>query len=558
VPRPPGPPGLPAAAAARGSRAAVVGPHHLATTAGLRVLDRGGSAVDAAIATNAALAVVVPSGCGLGGDAFWLVWDATDRRLYGLNGSGRAPAAASAERLRAAGLTEVPRRGPHSISVPGAVRSWSDAHARWGRLDRGTVLADAIELAESGFPAWDGFIDAVERTSLVADAVLGPTNAFRAVYRPHGRPWRPGETVRSPALARTLRRIAEEGFDTFYDGELGARQTSFLATLGAPFAVSDLRDHRSIWTEPITMTYRGKTVATHPPNSVGLTGLQLLGILDRLPAPAGVAFGPSGWSDPRWIHAGIEAAKLALADRDRGIADPATMPSAADRLLDPAYLDGLAARIDPRRAALDGPPVRLLVGGTVYLGTVDRDGWAVSLIESHSAGFGSTVVDPETGIHYHSRGASFSLEPGDPNELRAGRRPIHSLVPAMTFRQPLDTATGPWIVHGSMGGDAQPQILGQIASALIDGGADVASAVAAPRWGLEPDGGSLAVVDVETRFDDGVLASLEDLGHPLRRGGPYSGPGHAHAIELVDGGPAFGGSLAAATDPRSAGRPAVR
>jgi gamma-glutamyltranspeptidase/glutathione hydrolase len=516
--------------------------------------------VDAAIATNAVLAVVVPSGCGVGGDAFWLVWDAPARRLHGLNGSGRAPAAASAERLRLAGLTEVPRRGPQAISVPGAVRSWADAHARWGRLDRGEILADAIELAEAGFPAWDGFIRAVELTAPIADAVLGPANDFRRVYRPAGRPWRPGERVRTAALAATLRHLAETGFDAFYDGALGERQADFLAGLGAPFAAADLHDHRSDWTEPLTMTYRGRTVATHPPNSVGLTGLQALGILERTGSPAPDSLGPAGWSDADWVHLAIEAVKLALADRDRAIADPADGGDAVARLLDPGYLADLASRIDPSRARLDGGPVRLLVGGTVYLATVDREGTAVSLIESHSAGFGSTIVDPRTGIHYHSRGASFSLVPGDPNELRGGRRPIHSLVPAMTFREPVGDATGPWLVHGSMGGDAQPQILAQIVSAIVDGAADIATALTIPRWGLEPAArpGPLTVVDVETRFGSGLLADLERRGHPLRRGGPFSGPGHAHGIELIDGGPAAGGSLAAATDPRSAGLPAVR
>jgi gamma-glutamyltranspeptidase/glutathione hydrolase len=542
-----------------GSRGAVVAPHHLATAAGLRVLAQGGSAVDAAIATNAVLAVVMPNGCGLGGDAFWLVWEASSRRLLGLNGSGRAPAAATADGLRAAGLSAVPRRGPHSITVPGAVRSWSDAHRRWGRLSRTEILADAIELASGGFPAWDGFIAAVERTAPIADAALGGDNGLRRVYRPAGRPWRPSERVRLPALAGTLGRLATDGFDAFYESDLGERQAAHLSGLGAPFAVSDLREHRSEWTGPLTATYRGRTVATHPPNSVGITGLQLLRILERFDAPAATAFGPAGWADAGWLHLGIEAAKLALADRDRAIGDPAIAP-AAERLLEAARIAELVERIDPRRARLDGAPVRRLVGGTIYLAVVDSEGSAVSLIESHASGFGSAVVDPVTGIHYQNRGASFTLSPGDLNELHGGRRPIHSLLPAMIFREPLAEAAGPWVVHGSMGGDAQPQILAQLVSAMIDGGADVALAVAAPRWGLEPEdpAAPLAAVDVETRFAPETLARLESLGHPVRRGGPFSGPGHAHAIELIDGGPAGGGTLAAATDPRSAGLPAVR
>jgi gamma-glutamyltranspeptidase/glutathione hydrolase len=210
---------------ARGARGAVVAPHHLATAAGLHVLRQGGSAVDAAIATNAVLGVVMPSGCGIGGDAFWLIWDAASGRQTAINGSGRAPAAADAAGLRAQGHTTIPKRGPLSITVPGAVRSWGDAHARHGRLSRDAILAPAIELAEDGFPAWDGFIDAVEATAPLVAAEIGPDAGFFGVYRPHGRPWRAGERVRLPALAATLGQLARDGFDAFYDGDLGERQS---------------------------------------------------------------------------------------------------------------------------------------------------------------------------------------------------------------------------------------------------------------------------------------------------------------------------------------------
>ena len=199
-------------------------PHHLATAAGLSILRAGGSAVDAAIATNAALGVVMPSGCGIGGDAFWLIWDEATQHQSALNGSGRAPAAADAAALRARGLDRIPLRGPLSISVPGAVRSWGDAHARHGRLPLSTVLAPAIELARDGFPAWDGFIGAVEATAPNVIRDIGPDAGFLAVYRPEGRPWRPGERVRLPALAATLEALATDGTDAFYDGDLGERQ----------------------------------------------------------------------------------------------------------------------------------------------------------------------------------------------------------------------------------------------------------------------------------------------------------------------------------------------
>jgi gamma-glutamyltranspeptidase/glutathione hydrolase len=552
---------------ARGARGAVVAPHHLATAAGLQALAAGGSAVDAAIATNAVLAVVAPNGCGIGGDAFWLVWDASTRRIQGLNGSGRAPAAISAQALRDTGLMELPRRGPLSITIPGAVRSWGDAHTRWGRLTRPALLDDAIELAEAGFPAWDGFIGAVEATAPAVDRALGTSDSgFRRVYRPADRPWRRGELVRLPALGGTLRRLADEGFDAFYDGDLGERQAAALQAVGGVHAASDFADHRSDWTEPIAVTYRGRAVATHPPNSGGVTGLEILRLLERFEPPPPESFGRRAWADPQWVHLGIEAAKVALVDRDREVGDPDVAPVDLERVIGADHVAAAAAAIDPTRARTDLPDVRTLVSGTIYLATADAAGNVVSLIQSHASGFGSGIVDPDTGIHYQSRGASFSLEPGHRNELGPRRRTLHSLVPAMTFRDgTIDGGDGPWVVHGSMGGDSQPMILAQVVSALVDGRADVAAAVGAPRWTVGPAGGTgpPMIVGVEadeaTGYDPVLMAELAAMGHDLvgldRLAG---GIGHCHAIELADGGPAAGGSLAAATDPRSAGLPATR
>lgn len=547
---------------ARGSHGAVVAPHHLATAAGLHVLRSGGSAVDAAIATNAVLAVVMPGSCGIGGDAFWLIWDAAAGRQHALNGSGRAPAAANAVALRERGLTVLPKRGPLTITVPGAVRSWGDAHARYGRLSRDAILASAIELARDGFPAWSGFIDETEAAAAMARAALGPDAGFFAVYRPHGRPWRPGEPVRLPALAGTLEILARDGFDAFYEGDLGEGQARGLAAAGSAIGVGDLRDHTSTWSAPIGIDYRGTRVTTHPPNSSGVVALELLGILTALEPPPATAFGPDGVIDPRWIHAGIEAAKLAMADRDAFVTDPTFRDVPVDRLLDPSRLAELARRIDPRQAAV--PPVATNPpgGGTIYLATVDADGNAVSLIESNYLGFGSGVVDPATGIHYHNRGSYFSLDPDHPNVLEPRKRPLHTLLPGMLFRDRGDgRGSRPWIVAGSMGGDAQPQIHAQMVSALVDGGVDVRTAVAAPRWYVEPADHFVPPTDVclEPRHRPGVAEALVALGHDLIETSAFdSNLGHAHAVELVDGGPAEpDGSLAAATDPRSAGLPAV-
>jgi gamma-glutamyltranspeptidase / glutathione hydrolase len=543
---------------ARGARGAVVAPHHLATAAGLAMLRAGGHAVDAAIATNAVLGVVVPSACGIGGDAFWLVWDEGAARQVALNGSGRAPAAADPGRIRAQGLATLPYRGPLTITVPGAVRSWSDVHSRFGRLSRETVLAPAIELARHGFPAYDGFITAVEGTLPAVVDALGRDSGFEQVYRPHGREWRPGERVRLPALAATLERLASVGFDDFYEGQIADRQVAGLSAVGCQVAMSDLASHTSTWAEPISTTYRGVRVTTHPPNSSGIVALELINILEQFEPPVASAFGSAGVADVRWIHLGIEAAKLAMADRDFHLSDPEFVDVPVAHLNSKGHAAELAGLIDPERAAR--PPAATVPrgGGTIYLATVDAEGNAVSLIESNYMGFGSGVVDPATGIHYQNRGAYFSLDPDHPNVLAPGKRTLHTLLPGMLFR---DGAARPWIVTGSMGGDAQPQIHAQVVSAIVDGGVDVATAVGAPRWFVDGDQHFAPPINVraERRFPAEVLDGLEALGHPVTRTIPFNGLlGHAHAIELVDGGPASpDGSLAAATDPRSAGLPAV-
>ena len=549
------------AAIARGGSGAVVAPHQLATTAGLGILRAGGSAVDAAIATNAVLAVVTGWACGLGGDAFWLAWDQATGHQAGLNGSGRAGSRADAEALRAAGRTELPERGPLTITVPGAVRSWGDAHARYGRLAPGALLAPAIELAAGGFPADDAWCAAVERAATTFDAALGAAaDGWHAVYRPEGRPWRPGERVRLPALAATLDRLAAAGWEDFYAGEIAARQAVALEAAGSLVTAADLAGHASTWTEPIAIDYRGVRATTHPPNSSGVVALEILAILARLGAPPPADFvpgdgGATAGPDTGWVHAGIEATKLALADRDRYLADPEYRPVPVDRLLDPAYAADLAARIDPARAA--APPAATLPsgGGTIWLGVVDRAGNAVSLVQSNFAGFGSGIVDPATGIAYQNRGTYFRLDPGHPNVLAPGRRTLHTLMPGMLLRD-----GRPWVVLGSMGGDAQPAIHAQVVSALVDGGVDVATAVAAPRWFPEPavPYAPPDLVRIEPRFRAGLLPALAARGHRLAVAGAFdSHLGHCHAIELVDGGPADGGTLAAATDPRSGGLPAT-
>ena len=533
-----------------GRNGAVVSPHGLASEAGLGILRAGGSAVDAAIATNAALAVVAAHSCGLGGDAFWLIWDGAD--LEGLNGSGRSGRAATLEAARAANGVRLPLRGPWTVTVPGAIRSWGDAHARFGRLPWPDLLAPAIELAD-GFPASWAWQGAVER----AAHVFASDSDWARAFRPHGRFWRTGEIVVVPGLATTLRRIADDGPGSPYDGALATRAAVYLASRGAPIDARDLAEHASTWTTPIRTSYRGVEATSHPPNSCGTIAIELLNVLGQFAAPAAGAFGALGVADAAWVHLGLEAARATLADRDRWLTDPEAMaPGALEGLLSAERAAAIADAIDPARtrprAAFDAPAG----GGTIYLATADRWGGVVSLIESNSYGFGSGLVDPETGIGYQNRGASFSLDPAHANVLAPRKRTMHTLTPGMLFRD-----GQPWVVHGSMGGEIQPQVFAQIVSALVDGGVDVATAVAAPRWAADmaEHHGPPSLTVVESRYHPQVVEGLRARGHEVVQRADFDpGMGHAHAIELLrddeTGAPT---AFAAATDPRSEGAPAV-
>lgn len=532
---------------ARGTRGAVVGPHHLATEAGLSMLRAGGSAVDAAIATNAALAVVTSYMCGLGGDAFWLIWDG--QALHALNGSGRSAAAATPEAARSDGLDAMPLRGPWTVTVPGAIRSWGDAHQRFGRLPWGRLFEPAIELA-GGFPASDAWTGAIER----AATVFGVRSAWAVVFRPHERAPRVGEIVRLRPLQGTLQRIAAEGPDTAYTGSVARSCVRYLSDFGSPLRAIDFEEHRSDWVHPVVTQYRGATAASHPPNSSGPIALQLLNVLACFRAPARAAFTPEGVADPSWVHLGLEASRLTLAERDAILTDiDAMAPGALERLLDPARARELAAAIDRERATPPAPSLLPAGGGTIYLATADAEGMMVSLIESNYGGFGSGLVDPDTGIAFQNRGAFFTLDPQHANVLAPRKRTLHTLTPGMLFRD-----GHPWIVHGSMGGEIQPQVYAQFVSSVVDGGVDVATAVAAPRWAadVERHMGPPSVTRLEDPYPAAIAQDLTRRGHNVRRTGPFdSGMGHEHAIELVED--ETGRSYAAATDPRSEGLPAT-
>jgi gamma-glutamyltranspeptidase / glutathione hydrolase len=514
---------------ARGTRGAVASPHFMASQAGLDVLQAGGSAVDAAIATNAALSVVAAHSCGLGGDAFWLIWDG--RRVHGLNGSGASAADATLETATAAGLKRMPLRGPWTVTVPGAIHSWAEAHARFGRLAWSELLAPAAEMAD-GFPATDGWVAAIERSA----NVFGTDADWARTFRPHGRAWRTGETVTLAGLAATLRLLATDGGRAAYEGALADRAGEYLASRGSPLRSDDFHAHRSEWVEPISIGYRGLQSVSLPANSSGPTALELLGLLERFEPGADAA---------RWTHVGLQAAKLALADRDAHLTDPRHMTERSiEALLAPDRLDRLAASIDPDRLT-DLPTSPALGGDTIYLATADGDGNMVSLLESNYAGFGSGLVDPATGIAYQNRGAFFSLDPRHMNVLAPAKRTVHTLVPGLLMRD-----GRPWVAHGSMGGEIQPLIYAQLVSAIVDGAASVDAAVAAPRWATHhaADDADAALAVLEARFPADVVNGLHRRGHRVELVEPYSpAMGHCHAIEAIDGG------FVAASDPRVEG-----
>jgi len=540
---------------ARGARGAVVAPHSLAVEAGISILRSGGNAVDAAVAANAVLSVVQPQSCGLGGDAFWLISEGTGgqwpsppggRRIWALNGSGRSAAGASIEAYWSRGVAEMPADGALTITVPGAVASWGDALERYGALGFARDLEPAIELAD-GFPATDIWSARVEAMELE----FAGTGNWQSTFRPHGRSWRPGEIVRVPAMARTLRRLAEGGAQSFYEGELAAEQSRFLQEAGSLITFDDLARHRSDWTEPISTTYRGVVATTHPPNSAGIHALESLNILGHFDPPDRAAFGLQG-TDARWTHLGIETAKFALEDRDRYLTDPDRMePGVVEMLLGGRHAADLASRIDPRRARR--PVIAARDGGTIYLATTDRWGGAVSLIASNWSSLGSGLVNPAHGFAYQNRGAFFSLDPRHANALGPGKRTLHTLIPGMLLRD-----GSPWIVHGSMGGNIQLQIYAQFVSAVVDGGLGIESAVAAPRWGVNPSEilGPPDLTIMEPGYSQSVRAELEELGHSLVLTEAFSSElGFCHAIEIqrFDGGAIQ--SFKAVTDPRSDGLP---
>jgi gamma-glutamyltranspeptidase/glutathione hydrolase len=477
----------------------VAAPHYLAAQTGLDMLKAGGSAVDAAIAANAVLQVVYPFVVGLGGDLFALGFDARTSQVYGLNGSGRAPQAATIERYRSLGYERMPRYGIHSVTVPGCASGWGMLMERYGRLGLARVLAPAIGYAEDGFPVGPD----LHRALTLWNGAPQTHDSWRRNFLPTGAIPPAGSVARAPHLARTLRAIAADGPAAFYQGAVAAQIAAFFAREGGLIAGEDLAAHYGDWVEPLAVEFAGYQIHELPPNTQGITALQMLGITGPLPLGAEPLA-------PETIHLAVEAKKLAFADRAAYLTDPEAMHVRPGDLIAPEYLSLRRALIDPQRVAATVAP-GVLSGDTIYLCAADGDGNVVSLIQSNYRGFGSGYVVDETGIALQNRGSSFSLTPAAANALAPGKRPLHTLIPSLATR-----AGKPAVVFGAMGGDGQPQTHLQVYTALARFGLNIQAAIEMPRWVHGADEpGEPEVLWVENRYPRATIEALQALGHTV-------------------------------------------
>jgi gamma-glutamyltranspeptidase/glutathione hydrolase len=476
----------------------------LAAMAGLRILMAGGNAADAAVATAAALNVTEPTSTGLGGDCFALFYDAKTRAVTALNGSGRAPAALTLELLAKQGFAEgLPPYHAHTITVPGACAGWCDLVARHGSMPMRDILAPAIELAEQGFPVAPVTAYFWQRG---AQRQLINSPGGRELLTEGGRGPRAGQVMRLPTLAHTLRTVADGGKEAFYRGEMARKIADTVQAHGGVMTVEDLAAHESSWVEPISTTYRGVRVWECPPNGQGLAALIALNLLEGFDLDGMEPLGAAR------LHLLIEAMRVAFADTQWYVADPAFNPLPLDALASKRYADERRKLIDPSRATVDtrrGSPVA--GSDTVYLTVVDRAGNACSFINSNYMGFGTGIVPEGTGISLQNRGYGFSLDPAHPNALAPGKRPYHTIIPALATR---DADGSLYASFGVMGGFMQPQGHVQVVVGLVDDGLDPQAALDRPRFCLTEARPS-SRVELEEGIPASVVARLVQMGHSV-------------------------------------------
>jgi gamma-glutamyltranspeptidase/glutathione hydrolase len=487
----------------------------LATQVAVDVLKKGGSAVDAAIAANATLGLMEPTGNGMGGDLFAIVWDAKTQKLYGLNASGRSPKGLSYDQMKAelAKLERetIPPLGFLPISVPGAVDGWFELHAKFGRLPMSDVLAPAITYAEEGFPVSELISYYWKRSAPVLSRQPG---AFRETFTIDGRGPEKGEIFRNPDLASTLRMLAKNGRDAYYKGEIADRIDAFFRKEGGFLRKVDFETHTSTWVDPVSVNYRGYDVYELPPNTQGIAALQMLQLLEEWDLSA------MGFGSAESIHLMVEAKKLAFEDRARHYADPDFSKIPLQGLLSDEYAAERRKLINPERALrrIDAGNPALQQGDTIYLTTADKDGNMVSLIQSNYRGMGSGVVVPGLGFVFQDRGELFSLEEGHSNVYAPGKRPFHTIIPAFVMKD-----GKPWLSFGVMGGAMQPQGHVQVLVNLIDFGMSLQEAGDAARWqhegSTEPTGGTMTdggYLMVESGISWQTVRALRMKGHDVR------------------------------------------
>ena len=497
--------------------------HPLAAQAGLDVLKRGGNAVDAAVAASAAMGVLEPMSCGIGGDLFAIVWDAKSRKLYGLNASGRAAKKATRQFFADKGMAEIPLHGPLSWSVPGCVDGWDELRKRFGTKPFAELLEPSIRYAADGAPVPEVIGGYFRGSESALRKGIGTADVY--LVGPDKHAPRVGEVFKNPALAATYRLIAARGRDAFYKGAIADRLVAFSEQHGGLFSKADFESHTSTWVEPVKATYRGYEVWELPPPGQGIAALQMLNVLE----PTNLKdLGPA--SADYW-HLLIEAKKLAFADRARFYADPEFVKVPVQELVSKEYAERRRKLIDPASAIADVPhgDPKLSTSDTIYLCAVDKDRNCVSLIQSNYHGFGSMCAPPDLGFAIQNRGTLFALDEHHPNRLEPGKRPFHTIIPAMVTQ-----GGKPRFVFGVMGGDMQPQGHVQVLVNLLDFGMNVQAAGEAPRvehvgsatpTGLPAQGSG--VVQAEPGIPEAVVAELRKRGHTVRRvarnGGGYQG-----------------------------------
>lgn len=518
----------------------VVCPHWQASEVGAEILRRGGTAVDAAIATQAALGVVYPHMTGIGGDAFWLIYDAGASTLRGLNGSGRSASIATPEWYRAQGHSQIPQRGPlAALTVPGAVASWQQAHEQLGQLPWATLLQPAIDLATNGYAVTHSQANWTHRDRTYFEAHSPVPNPFL----PHGQIPKAGTVLPNPDLAAMLQILAAEGADAFYHGSIATHLTDYLAAVGGLLTPSDFAAHRSDWVEPITTAYRGYQVAELPPNSQGFTVLQMLNLIEPFDLQH------LGHGTVAYYHLMVEAIKLAFVDRDRWLTDPDFVDIPTTALISKTYSDERRGQIG--WAAANGVGTQAVGGDTVYTAVVDAAGNAVSVIQSLYFDFGSAVVVPGTGFALQNRGTFFSLNADHANVLAPRKRTFHTLMPGMV----LNPDGTPHLVFGTMGGEGQPQTQLALLTRTLDFHCNPQQAINLPRWLWGRTWGeSTAGLTLEGRIDAAVQQGLKARGHPVISAPDWTAKmGHAHMIHCCPETGRYRGGC----DPRSDGAVAV-